>query len=45
MSCRAAARQLMHRPDRAHLLDYRDPLPTSSIELMARLRAAYRAKR
>jgi hypothetical protein len=39
-ACRAAAQQLAHRPDRQRLLDYRDPLPESSVRLLRRLRAA-----
>jgi len=35
---RAGARQLANRPDRARLLELRDPLPKSSRELLARLR-------
>jgi hypothetical protein len=34
----AGARQLASRADRAALLEFRDPLPKSSIELLARLR-------
>lgn len=41
-ACRAAARQLAHRPDRERLLAWRDPLPDSSIELLRRLRARAR---
>lgn len=38
-ACRAAARQLAHRPDRDRLLAYRDPLPASTLEALRRLRA------
>ena len=41
-ACRAAARQLMQRPDAQRLLDYRDPLPQSTIDIWRRLRAATR---
>lgn len=43
-ACRAAAQQLAHRPDRARLLDYRDPLPESSVRALQRLRAAARGR-
>ena len=43
-ACRAAAQQLAHRPDRARLLDYRDPLPESSLLVLRRLRAAARRR-
>jgi hypothetical protein len=39
-ACRSAARQLAARPDRQRILDYRDPLPESTIALLCRLRAA-----
>ena len=39
-ACRAAARQLATRPDRQRLIEYRDPLPSSSAALLRRLRAA-----
>jgi hypothetical protein len=38
-ACRAAARQLAQRADRQRLLDYRDPLPESSVIALRRLRA------
>ena len=38
-ACRAAARQLANRPDRARLLAYRDPLPERTIVILRRLRA------
>jgi hypothetical protein len=41
-ACRAAARQLAERPDRQRLLEYRDPLPQSSVAVLRRLRAAAR---
>ena len=41
-ACRAAARQLAMRADRQRLLDYRDPLPESSVVVLSRLRAAAR---
>ena len=41
-ACRAAARQLAGRPDRQRLLEYRDPLPQSSVVVLRRLRAAAR---
>ncbi len=44
-ACRAAARQLAARPDRSRLLAYRDPLPASSVALLARLRDAARTAR
>jgi hypothetical protein len=37
-ACRAAARQLAHRADRRRVLDYRDPLPVSTVEALRRLR-------
>jgi hypothetical protein len=39
-ACRSAARQLASRQDRSRLLEYRDPLPDSSIIALRRLRAA-----
>jgi hypothetical protein len=45
MACRGAARQLRGRPDRERLLAYRDPLPESTTQALARLRARYRATR
>jgi hypothetical protein len=39
-ACRSAARQLAQHPDRQRLLDFRDPLPESSILALRRLRAA-----
>jgi len=39
MACRAAARQLLARPDHERLLAYRDPLPESTVQLLTRLRA------
>jgi hypothetical protein len=44
-ACRAAARQLAGRADAARIRDHRDQLPASSVEALARLRAAYRAAR
>lgn len=44
-ACRSAARQLASRPDRARLLEYRDPLPESTVAILRRLRAAYRPPR
>jgi hypothetical protein len=41
-ACRGAARQLARRADRRRLLDYRDPLPESSVLALRRLRAAAR---
>jgi hypothetical protein len=41
-ACRAAARQLAARPDRQRLLEYRDPLPETSVAALRRLRAAAR---
>jgi len=41
-ACRGAARQLRQRADRERLLEYRDPLPESSIVALRRLRAAAR---
>lgn len=38
-ACRAAARQLAARPDRQRLVEYRDPLPRSSVIILRRLRA------
>jgi hypothetical protein len=39
-ACRAAARQLSQRPDRARILAFRDPLPESTVRILQRLRAA-----
>jgi hypothetical protein len=39
-ACRSAARQLARRPDRGRILEYRDPLPESSIQILRRLRRA-----
>jgi hypothetical protein len=39
-ACRSAARQLAGRPDRERILDYRDPLPVSTIRILRRLRRA-----
>lgn len=41
-ACRSAARQLAQRPDRARLLEYRDPLPASSVAVLRHLRATAR---
>jgi hypothetical protein len=41
-ACRSAAHQLAQRPDRERLLEYRDPLPESSILTLRHLRAAAR---
>ncbi|HEX5656017.1 MAG TPA: hypothetical protein VFX59_02435 [Polyangiales bacterium] len=43
--CCDAQRLLAARPDRERALAYRDPLPASSVQLLARLRAEWRAKR
>jgi hypothetical protein len=43
-ACRAAARQLATRPDRQRLLEYRDPLPESSVVVLRGLRGAARRK-
>jgi hypothetical protein len=43
--CQDAERLLMARADRDKALAYRDPLPSSSIALLARLRSAQRAAR
>jgi len=43
-ACRAAARQLAERPDRQRLVEYRDPLPQSSIVALRRLRAMARRR-
>jgi hypothetical protein len=40
---RSGARQLAGRDDRVRLLEFRDPLPKSSVEALARLRAKHRA--
>jgi hypothetical protein len=40
---RVAALQLAGRADRAALFEFRDPLPKSSIDLLARLRREYEA--
>ena len=42
-ACRSAARQLANRPDRERLLDYRDPLPDSSVAALRRLRQTRRS--
>ena len=44
-ACRGAARQLANRPDRERILAYRDPLPESSVAILARLREEYRKGR
>jgi hypothetical protein len=41
-ACRSAARQLAQRADRQRLVDYRDPLPASTVVVLRRLRAAHR---
>jgi len=41
-ACRSGARQLAQRADRQRLVDYRDPLPASTIAALRRLRAARR---
>lgn len=43
-ACRAAARQLAERPDRQRLVEYRDPLPESSVAALRRLRMAARRR-
>ena len=43
-ACRAAARQLAQRADRERLVNYRDPLPESSVLVLRRLRAAARRR-
>jgi hypothetical protein len=45
IACRGAARQLAARSDRQRVLDYRDPLPASSVAALQRLRMAYRSQR
>jgi hypothetical protein len=40
--CRAAAKQLSFRANRAYLLDYQDPVPESTRQALARLRQLYR---
>jgi hypothetical protein len=39
-ACRSAARQLAQRADRERILEYRDPLPESTIRILRRLRRA-----
>jgi hypothetical protein len=43
-ACQAAVRQIAERPDRDRLLEYRDPLPASSVAALKRLRDAARKK-
>jgi hypothetical protein len=43
-ACRAAARQLASRPDRERIVDYRDPLPPSSVAALRLLRSGYRQR-
>ena len=43
-ACRGAAHQLAQRADRKRLLEYRDPLPESSVLALRRLRAASRPR-
>jgi hypothetical protein len=43
--CRAAARLVASRPDRAEILAHRDELPESSRRALARLREEYRSRR
>jgi hypothetical protein len=38
-ACRAAVRLLRARPDAARVLEHTDPLPPSTVEALARLRA------
>ncbi len=42
-ACRAAARMIALRDDGDTVLDFRDPVPASSLKALARLRAAARA--
>lgn len=42
-ACRAGAKLLRARPDAEQILERRDPLPASSEEALARLRALKRA--
>lgn len=44
-ACRAAARLLRSRPDARRATDFADPLPESSILILARLRASAAARR
>jgi hypothetical protein len=44
-ACRAAAAVAYSRPDAARVFAWRDPLPPSSVALLARLRETYRAQR
>jgi hypothetical protein len=42
--CRDAMALLASRPDRQRVLEFRDRLPPSAVEALARLRAEYRAR-
>ena len=44
MACRGAARQLAARADRERLLAYRDPLPESTVQALARLQSQRRER-
>ena len=44
-ACRGAAALLAARSDAHKALEWRDPLPDSSVKTLARLRAEWRAKR